>query len=187
MVGQTREMERAVVLLLRGVNVGGRKLSMASLRDGLTAAGCIDVLTYIQSGNVVLTPPASVPTDLDGWLSSIIGSIAGFDVAIVTRTAPELDAVVAGNPYPEATGTQLHVVFHAAAPDPSVIASVQPDRFAPEECTLVGRDLYLFVPNGLGRALLPVAIDRAVRRAKAPPGTARNWNTVVQLQSMALA
>lgn len=168
--------------LLRGVNVGGRKLPMAALRDGLAAAGCTDVETYIQSGNVVLRPPATA--DLDGWLSERIGELAGFDVPTVTRSAGELDAVVAGNPYPQATGTQLHVVFHAAAPDPSVVASVQHERFAPEACTLVGRDLYLFVPDGLGRAKLPVALDQATRRAKAPPGTARNWNTVLRLQGM---
>lgn len=181
--GQTGFVER-VVALLRGVNVGGRKLSMAALRDGLADAGCTDVATYIQSGNVALAAPDPVGSDPDGWLSSVISRIAGFDVAVVTRNASELDAVVAGNPYPDAGATQLHVVFHAVAPDPSIVASVQPDRFAPEACTLVGRDLYLFVPNGLGRAELPVALDRAGRRAKAPAGTSRNWNTVLKLQEM---
>lgn len=181
--GQTEVMTRTVALL-RGVNVGGRKLSMAALRDGLADAGCTDVATYIQSGNVALAAPDPVGSDPDGWLSSVISRIAGFDVAVVTRNASELDAVVAGNPYPDAGGTQLHVVFHAVAPDPSIVASVQPDRFAPEACTLVGRDLYLFVPNGLGRAELPVALDRAGRRAKAPAGTSRNWNTVLKLQEM---
>ena len=171
--------------LLRGVNVGGRQLSMAALRAGLAEAGCTDVETYIQSGNVVLTVPRSAGSAPDAWLSSVIGRIAGFDVAVVTRRAAELDAVVAGNPYPDAGGTQLHVVFHAVAPDPTIVASVQAERFAPEACTLVGRDLYLFVPNGLGRAKLPVALDQAGRRAKAPAGTARNWNTVLKLQEMA--
>ena len=173
-----------MVALLRGVNVGGRKLSMAALRNGLVAAGCADVETYIQSGNVVLRPPVSAPPDLDRWLAERIGELAGFDVPTVTRSAGDLDAVVAGNPYPEATGTQLHVVFFAVAPDPSVVASLQPERFAPEACTLVGRDLYLFVPDGLGRAKLPVALDQAARRAKAALGTARNWNTVLRLQGM---
>lgn len=172
--------------LLRGVNVGGRKLSMASLRAGLAEAGCTDVETYIQSGNVVLTLPATAGVDHDAWLSTVIGPIAGFDVAVVTRNAAELDAVVAGNPYPDATGTQLHVVFHAAAPDPTVLDRIDVDAFAPEACTLVGRDLYLFVPGGLGRARLPVALEKAGRRAKASAvGTSRNWNTVLKLQLMA--
>lgn len=47
-------MKRYVVLL-RGINVGGKnKISMASLRYMLEQAGFKDVMTYIQSGNVIL-------------------------------------------------------------------------------------------------------------------------------------
>lgn len=41
------------VALLRGINVGGRnKLPMRTLAGLLEQAGCTDVATYIQSGNV---------------------------------------------------------------------------------------------------------------------------------------
>ena len=44
------------VVLLRGINVGGKnKLPMADLRASLLDAGFADVVTYIQSGNVLLT------------------------------------------------------------------------------------------------------------------------------------
>ena len=42
-----------MVALLRGVNVGGRKLPMAELRALCAELGWEDVATYIQSGNVV--------------------------------------------------------------------------------------------------------------------------------------
>ena len=43
------------VALLRGINVGGKAMvPMAALRETCTAVGCEDVVTYIQSGNVVL-------------------------------------------------------------------------------------------------------------------------------------
>ena len=172
-----------VVALLRGVNVGGHQLSMAGLRDLLEGLGCADVRTYIQSGNVVLTPP-TVRGSLDRWLSEQIGALAGFEVPTVTRTADELDAVVTGNPYPSASGTQLHVVFYGDAPTRAVLDAVDLAAMAPEECTLIGRDLYLHLPNGMGRAVLPVALEKAGRRLKAPSGTARNWNTVLKLQAM---
>jgi uncharacterized protein (DUF1697 family) len=172
-----------VVAWLRGVNVGGHQLSMAALRSGLTEFGCTDVATYIQSGNVVLTPP-KVTGSLDAWLSARIGDLAGFAVPTVTRTAAELDALVAGNPYPSATGTQLHVVFFAEVPPSEVFAAVDPASVTPEEWTLAGRDLYLHLPNGMGRARLPVALEKAGRRLKAPPGTSRNWNTVCKVDEM---
>ena len=44
------------IALLRGINVGGnRKIRMADLREIFAEAGCADVASYIQSGNVVFT------------------------------------------------------------------------------------------------------------------------------------
>jgi uncharacterized protein (DUF1697 family) len=54
-------------------------------------------------------------------------------------------------------------------------------RFAPEEVVVRGREAYLSLPNGQGRAKLPAAFDKAI----AVPATARNWKTVVTLQEMA--
>ncbi|MFN8023646.1 MAG: DUF1697 domain-containing protein [Acidimicrobiales bacterium] len=172
-----------VVALLRGVNVGGHQLSMAALRTHLEQAGCSDVATYIQSGNVVLTPP-KVRGSLDAWLSERIGELAGFAVPTVTRTRAEFDAVVDGNPYPTAEGKTLHVIFYGEPLPAAVIEGIDLAAMAPEECSLAGRELYLHLPNGMGRAVLPVAVDKAGRAAKAPTGTARNWNTVLKLQGM---
>lgn len=45
----------AYVILLRGINVGGKnKVSMAQLREYLTDIGFADVSTYIASGNIIL-------------------------------------------------------------------------------------------------------------------------------------
>lgn len=52
------------VVLLRGINVGGHnKLSMKDLREILEALGYESVKTYIQSGNVVLSGPATADVD----------------------------------------------------------------------------------------------------------------------------
>lgn len=43
------------LVLLRGINVGGKnKIPMAELKHCLEEDGCKNVLTYIQSGNVIL-------------------------------------------------------------------------------------------------------------------------------------
>ena len=45
------------VVLLRGVNnLGSKKVTMAELREVVTSLGHADVMTYIQSGNVLFTP-----------------------------------------------------------------------------------------------------------------------------------
>lgn len=175
------------VVLLRGVNVGsGRKLLMAELRSRLEALGCSDVITYIQSGNVVLTAPPNLPCDLGTWLEGVISEIAGFDVPVVLRTLEELERTVANNPYPAAGGTELHVVFFAEAPAHDVLGSLELAAFAPDSCVLVGSDLYMYLPNGMGRSKLAIALERSGRKANgASIGTTRNWNTVLKLIDLA--
>jgi uncharacterized protein (DUF1697 family) len=169
-----------IVALLRGVNVGKRQLPMASLRSGLEAAGCSDVATYVQSGNVVLTPPTGSGRDVAGWLEHTIGDIAGFAVPVMVRTAKQLGAVVTANPYPHAGGTLLHVLFCSATP-PAITADLA--TVAPEHATLVGSDVYLHLPDGIGRAKLPELIGKDLKRAGIVC-TARNWNTVERLLQM---
>jgi len=41
------------VALLRGINVGGRIVRMADLKDCFEKTGCVDVTTILQSGNVI--------------------------------------------------------------------------------------------------------------------------------------
>ena len=56
--------------LLRAINVGGNnKLPMKELAAIFVAAGCRDVLTYIQSGNVVFSAPAAVLKKLPQTIS----------------------------------------------------------------------------------------------------------------------
>ena len=82
------------VALLRGINVGGKnKVDMAALRAAFEAAGLRDVVTYLNTGNVVFSGKASVRT-----LESIVSEAAGFEVAVLVRSGPELAAVVAAIP-----------------------------------------------------------------------------------------
>ena len=154
---------------------------MATLRVALEDAGCTDVVTYIQSGNVVLTPPRRAPKGLAAWLEKVASNAAGFAVPVAVRTHAELTRTVARNPYPGASGAQLHVVFFESAPAKDVSVGIDLASFAPEDCRLVGKELYLHLPNGMGRAKLPAALEKAGRAAKYDPGTARNWNTVLKL------
>ncbi len=48
------------VALLRGINVGGNKtVSMAALKTTFESLGCVEVRTYINSGNVIFSVPGT--------------------------------------------------------------------------------------------------------------------------------
>lgn len=168
---------RTYVALLRGVNVGGRKLPMKELAGLLTAAGHGEVRTYIQSGNVVLTS-AEAASRLASSLEKAIRQEFGLDVAVMLRTNADLRAVAEGSPFPAAEGTRLHVVFFERAPARAAVARLDPARSPGDEVRVSGRDLYLHLPNGAGRTKLTLDY---LERTLGVRGTQRNWNTLLRL------
>ena len=52
----------------------------------------------------------------------------------------------------------------------------------PEAATVVGREVYLLLPDGIGRSKLPGAVARRLGGAST---TVRNWRTVTTLRDMA--
>ncbi len=172
-------MRRVVyVALLRGINVGGKtKIAMAALRDTCTAVGCEDVVTYIQSGNVVLKSKLTAEK-LRAALEAAIARDFGFNPAVMIRTAREISAVVDGNPYAGTDDKSVHVGFLHAAPTAATKKCLGAIDCAPEELTVLRREIYLHLPNGMGRAALPVQMERCLRPT---PVTVRNWRTVTKL------
>ena len=105
--------------LLRGINVGGKNmLPMKQLAEMFITAGCGDVMTYIQSGNVVFSAADKVVTELGGVIAKQIQLRFGLRVPLVLRTAAEIDAVIHGNPFikAEVGDETLHVCFLADWP-----------------------------------------------------------------------
>ncbi len=170
----------ALVALLRGINVGGRRsVPMATLRDLFAEAGAHEVRTYIQSGNVVFEHPAS-PAHLQRDLERRIEQATGFDVAVLIRTAGALAQLVTHNPFPDADPVTLHLAFLHHAPRAATVARLGLERFSPETLVVRGAHAYLHLPSGMGRAKLPVVLPKLD-----PDATVRNWRTVTTLAEMA--
>lgn len=170
----------AHVALLRGINLGGKnKLPMATLVPLVEAAGGTEVRTYIQSGNVVFRAGTAVAARLPAHLTAAIERATGLTVPVVLRSAVELAAAVRANPYPSTEA--LHLVFLADQPTAAAVASLDPARSPPDEYRVIGRDIYLRCPAGLGQSKLTNAyFDRRLSTVS----TVRNWRTVTTLLEM---
>jgi uncharacterized protein (DUF1697 family) len=174
----------AFVALLRGINVGGKhRLPMKELAEFFTNANCTGVRTYIQSGNVVFKASAAVSKTLSQCIAGNIEERFGFASPIILRTAEEMAQTVRDNPFlragkPENT---LHVYFLADLPDTGAIETLDPERSTPDAFRVVGRQIYLHLPNGMGRSKLTNAyFDSKLSTIS----TARNWATVLTLLKM---
>jgi uncharacterized protein (DUF1697 family) len=173
------------VALLRGINVGGKNLvPMKALAQLFADAGCSDVRTYIASGNVVFAAAPKLVAGLAAGVQARIGEQFGLTVPVVLRSAEELAQVVARNPFLRAgvDPERLHVSFLAEQPSARAAASLDPHRSPPDEFALVGREIYLHLPNGAGQSKLTNAyFDGKLGTVS----TARNWRTVTKLIDMA--
>ena len=173
------------VALLRGINVGGKnKLAMKDLAAMFVDAGCGDVRTYIQSGNVLFRAGPTLGEDIPSLISESILSRFGYRVPIVTRTARQLQEVVQANPFVEhsAEPDKLHVAFLSEIPDRTNVEALDAHRSAPDEFAVLGREIYLYCPNGLARTKLT---NNYFDSRLAATSTMRNWKTVLRLLDMA--
>jgi uncharacterized protein (DUF1697 family) len=173
------------VALLRGINVGGKnKLPMKDLTRIFEGAGCADVRTYIQSGNVVFAAPAS--KGLAGRLEAAIAEQAGLRVPVVLRSARDYLAVAEANPFLArgADEALLHVAFLSGTPEPERVARLDPSRSPPDELEVVGMQVYLHFPAGLAKSKFTNAyLDSTLKVVS----TVRNWRTVQALAGMLAA
>ena len=143
------------VALMRGINVGGKNLlPMKALAEIFAAAGCRDVKTYIQSGNVIFRYGAN--KDVAGAVRAEIEKQFGLKVPVVLRTAAEMATAIAQNPFVK-TGIDpawLHVMFLADKPTAVMVAGLDAERSRPDEFAVVGREVYLHLPNGAAKTKL---------------------------------
>ena len=87
------------VALLRGINVGGRNIiRMAELRNRFEAEGFREVLTYIQSGNVIFRAAGSTPGALTVRIEEMLAAAFNYRAKVVLRSRQQVEAVVAGAP-----------------------------------------------------------------------------------------
>jgi uncharacterized protein (DUF1697 family) len=170
------------VALLRGINVGkAKQVAMADLQALLADLGYADVRTHLRSGNAIFSADTCDPEAIAIEIEAAIRDRFGLEVAVLIRTPADLDAVIAGNPFPEAAATapaKLHVAFLSAAPAGTIDAAA----YAPEKLRIAGREVYAWYPNGMGRSKLT---NTVLERHLGVSATMRNWNTVTKLAELA--
>lgn len=169
------------VLLLRGINVGGKnKLPMADLVERVEAAGGTDVRTYIQSGNVVFR--ARAPKAVGAAVQADLTDRFGHEMPVVTTTAQALAKAIEAFPFVDADEKLRQVGFLSARPSAARIAALDPQRSPGDHFAVVGAHIYLWCPGGMARTKLTNAwFDRQLGVVS----TFRNWKTTMKLAEMA--
>jgi uncharacterized protein (DUF1697 family) len=173
------------VAFLRAINLAGKRaVSMASLRRLLEELGLTGVQSLLQSGNVVFESEGRKPAELERVLEEATARKLGVETDFFVRTAKEWSGIVAANPFRrEAKQDPGHllVVCLKKAVTSSDVKALQAAIRGPEIVRAEGRQAYVVYPDGVGRSKLTAALIEAKLGAR---GTARNWNTVLRVQTM---
>jgi uncharacterized protein (DUF1697 family) len=152
---------------------------MGELRKWLSNAGLDSVRTYIQSGNVILNtdyPPRTLQSLVEETLQAHLHR----PCQLIVRSAGEMEAAAVNWPFrADAPASAKHVIFLERPLEAERLDDVPPTH---EQFAVRNQEIYLYLPDGIGRSKLAAAV---VRRLGGCTATTRNWNTVIRLRDLA--
>jgi uncharacterized protein (DUF1697 family) len=172
------------IALLRGVNVGkGQRVPMATLRELLAGLGHTEVKTLLNSGNAAFRAASRSEPAHARRIAAALHASLGVDVPVIVKSAPQLAAVVAENPFADAATdpSRLLLAFTQADEDLAPLGALQP-LLRPGEGLAIGRHaVYLHCPCGILDSKAGAALLGPLGRA----ATTRNWSTTLKLHALA--
>ena len=160
---------------LRAVNLGrNRRVTSAELKALFEELGADDVATFRTSGNVVFEAPRDMARAIEEHLETSLG----YEVAIFLRTATEVKAIAAEEPFPptavDASGGKLQVSMLGAKPTAATrkkVLALATDR----DLLAFGKRELFWLPSG---GTLDSELDRKAIDELLGPTTMRTKGTV---------
>ena len=177
-----------IISILRGINVGKRKVLMTDLKVLYEKFGFKEVSTYIQSGNVIFkTDKKLTGQQLAEKIEKSLLKQYGFDVPVINRTAKELNKIGLSNPFlknKEIDKSKLHVTFLANEPEKTNIEAIERFDYSPDKFIISDTEIFLHIPGSYAETKLSNNFFETKLKVSA---TTRNWNTVTKLAELAKA
>jgi uncharacterized protein (DUF1697 family) len=163
------------VAFLRAINIGGRRASAKQLTTTLEGAGFQNVAAFRASGNLIFDAEREVPAALAKRVDEALTAALGFEVRSFLRTAAQVRAIAASEPFPPAIRARsqgkLQVALLAKAPPKRVRDEVLALATDADPLAVSGRELY-WLPSGptmqtdLNLRLLDSLVGENTRRTK---------------------
>jgi uncharacterized protein (DUF1697 family) len=174
------------VALLRGINVGGKNaVPMPALKAAFEGAGYKDVVTYIQSGNVLFSAPSSGQAELTKRVEALIRkAFDHYDASVVLRSRSQMRAVVDKAPkgFGREPAKYRYDVIFLKAPLTSTTAIKEVEmKEGVDQCWTGSGVLYF---SRLTSKVTSSRINRIVGRPVYQRMTIRNWNTTTKLREL---
>ncbi len=135
----------AVVVFLRGMNLGRRRLTNDELAAAFKRLGYAEPTPYQASGNVILPHNDAVDSE---ELSAGLEHELGYDVPVFARSGDEVRALASESPYAGVRGDdggKPQIVFLHEPPT----ASLETVFGSDDQFEVVGNEIHWLPPGGL--------------------------------------
>jgi uncharacterized protein (DUF1697 family) len=163
------------IAFLRAINVGKRTFSKDAIVRACEAAGCTDVVTYINTGNVRVTTPLRSRATLETALEMAFEAEAGFEIPTIVLTPKELTAVAAHAEKVGGTHDGRHYVsLLKDLPTAAAVRKLDGVGKEGERAEVDGRGVHLLLGDDYHSARL----DNAVVEKHLGVATNRNLNVI---------
>jgi uncharacterized protein (DUF1697 family) len=172
----------AMVALLRGINVGkAKRVAMADLRMMVTDLGYDDVVTLLNSGNVVFRGTGTATTAAKRIADGLAQSL-GVTANVTVITGKELAAVVRENPLAAVATdpSRLLVAFCARRADLGHYRTLAAQDWTPDTLAVGPHAAYMWCAGGI----LASRLAETALRTLGDRVTTRNWATVMKLHAL---
>jgi len=175
------------IAILRGINVSGQKsIKMVDLKHLFESQGLNNIVTYIQSGNVIFECAKQPNDEIRKTIEKAIVEKYGFEVPVCIRSYSQWKNVIASNPLKEYSSsendTKLLVTFLSGTATAEKQKKLHEYVKAPEELCVNKTEVYLYCPGGYGRSKL---INTFVEDKLGVTATTRNWKSVLKIAELA--
>lgn len=170
------------IALLRGINVSGyNKIKMVDLQQLFKNEGFENVITYIQSGNVIFSSDEIYISKIEQTIINRIEKQFSYTINVLVLKKNELEKVYNSNPFVEIDNLdfkKVAVAFLDTIPTKEGIAKVEALAATEEKVRCIEKAMYLYCPNGFGKTKLT---NNTIETKLKVSATSRNWNTITKL------
>ena len=177
---------KTYISMLRGINISGhRMIRMDDLKALYAAMGFQNIVTYIQSGNVIFKLHAGNVPELEKKIADGIREKFGFDVPVIIKEMEELRHIIEANPFliePARETSKIYLTFLSTVPERKLYEKIGEGQNYEEEYQLVGKTIFIYCPNGYGNTKLSTNFLESKLKLTA---TSRNWRTTLELLQIA--
>jgi uncharacterized protein (DUF1697 family) len=166
------------VAFLRAVNVGSRRVVMATARAVLEDLGYQDVASYVNSGNLLFSTVGKTE-ELESKIRTSLESEFGFELTTFVRTAKEVQKLVDEKPFRLASQDTHFVLLplkRMSANEQKAVLNMANEH---DELLISGRDVHWLIHGRSTETTLgPIQWARAL---PGNPTTARNMKMLSRL------